>query len=282
MLLAGIPIVHAIVMGAVQGLTEFFPISSSGHLALIPWAFGWTELTGNPSLAKTFDVALHAGTFAGATLYFRRDLVRLGSALARSVITRRVADADQRMAWLLGLSALPAAATGALLEGLIEEELGREWLIGLLLVAFGLLLLAADRLPGARPEGGFRLRDAAVMGIAQAAALAPGVSRSGVTITAGRFLGFERDAAARLSFLMSLPIIGGAALYKGVDVFSGGGLPAGTAGAFAAGMVTSAVTGCLAVWATLRLVRTRSFTPFVVYRVILGVVVVGVAASALR
>lgn len=281
-LATGIPILHAIVLGAVQGLTEFFPISSSGHLDLIPWLFGWDELTSNPELSKTFDVALHAGTFVGAAAYFRHDLRRLGAALWASARRRRVESVDERTAWLLGLSALPGAATGALLEGFIEDELGREWLIGLMLIVFGLVLAAADRSRSDRPAAEFGLRDAATMGVAQALALSPGVSRSGVTISAGRFLGFDRSSATRLSFLMSLPIIGGAAVYRGIDVVAAGGLPAGTAGAFAAGMVTSALTGALAVWATLRVVRTRSFSPFVVYRLMVGAGVIVVAASPLR
>jgi undecaprenyl-diphosphatase len=276
-----IPLLHAIVLGAVQGLTEFFPISSSGHLILVPWLFGWT-LTADPDLNKSFDVALHLGTFVGAAAYFFPDLRRLGAAAARSLRARAVRDDDERTAWLLCLSAIPGAAVGALLEGFIQDELGRVWLIAVLLIGFGLLLAVADRMRGDRAAGDFRLRDALVMGFAQAAALSPGVSRSGVTITAGRWLGFGRDAATRLSFLMSLPIIGGAGVYKGLDVVAGGGLPPGVAGAFVWGMLTSGVTGALAVWATLRLVRTRSFTPFVVYRVVAGLAVLGLVASGVR
>lgn len=277
-----IPIVHAVVLGAVQGLTEFFPISSSGHLDLVPWLFGWDDLAANPELDKTFDVALHAGTFVGAATYFRSDLLRLGRALIASAAARSVTSTDERVAWLIALSAVPAAITGALLEGFIEEELGRVWLIGLMLVVFGVVLWVADRRPGNRPSEEFHLRDAAVMGVAQALALSPGVSRSGVTISAGRWIGFARDSATRISFLMSLPIIAGAALYRGADVFGSGGLPAGTGPAFAAGMLTSALTGALAVWATLRVVRTRSFAPFVAYRVAVGLAVMALAATTFR
>lgn len=279
-----IPILHAVVLGITQGLAEFLPISSSGHLILVPWLFQWKELTGaaNADLNKTFDVALHLGTFVGAAAYFAPDLGRFAKAGVASIRKRAVETVDERLAWLLLLSALPGAAAGALLENVIEDRLGKEWLVAVMLIVFGLILAAADLARGKRPADEFGPRDAATMGVLQALALSPGVSRSGVTISAARWLGFERDAAARLSFLMSLPIIGGAALYKGVKVFAGGGLPAGTGGAFASGMVASAVTGGLAVWGTLRFVRRHSFTPFVVYRLLAGASVLGLLASRFR
>ncbi|MDP9070435.1 MAG: undecaprenyl-diphosphate phosphatase [Actinomycetota bacterium] len=275
------PLLHAIVLGVVQGLSEFLPISSSGHLVLVPWLFGWTELTGNPELKRTFDVALHVGTFVGAAAYFRRDLVAYAGAALRSLRRRSVEGDDERLAWLLLASSLPAALVGAVLDTFVEEQLGAEWLIGVMLVVFGLVLLWADRLRGTRQADAFRLRDALLMGTAQACALQPGVSRSGATISMGRWLGFDRAAAARLSFLMSLPIIGGAGLYKGVDV-AAEGIPAGFGPAFAWGMLASGVTGFLAVWMLLRFVTTRSFLPFVAYRVVVGAAVVAIAASPFR
>jgi undecaprenyl-diphosphatase len=273
------PILHAIVLGVTQGLSEFLPISSSGHLILVPWLFHWRELTDHPDLNKTFDVALHVGTFVGAVAYFRQDLARLIAAAWRSVRRRSVVGPDERLAWLLLISAVPGAITGALLENVIEDHLGHPWLIAVMLILFGLVLLVADRLVEKREADEFSLRDAVIMGAAQALALQPGVSRSGVTITAGRALGFTRDAAARLSFLMSLPIIGGAALYKGLKLVAGSGLPPGFGPAFAWGMAASAVTGFAAVWLVLRYVRTRSFTPFVVYRVLAGAAVLAIAAT---
>ena len=157
----------------------------------------------------------------------------------------------------------------------------QEWLIGVFLVVFGLALLWADRLGGGRAADTFSWRDAVTMGAAQSLALAPGVSRSGATMTAGRWLGLQRDAAARLSFLMSLPIIAGALVFEGARV-AADGMPSGFGVAFLTGVVASAVTGYGAVWATLRLVRTRSFTPFVVYRVAVGLVVMLIAASSFR
>ena len=276
------PILHAVVLGLVQGLSEFLPVSSSGHLVLVPWLFGWTELTRDPELERTFAVALHVGTFVGAAAYFRRDLVLYVRAGLRSLARRSVGDEDERMAWLLLASSLPAALVGALLDSLVEDQFGAEWLIGVMLVVFGLVLLWADRLGGDREEGEFRLREALLMGTAQAVALQPGVSRSGATISMSRWLRFTRQAATRLSFLMSLPVIGGAALYEGAQLVANGGLPPGLAPPFAWGILASGVSGFLAVWVLLRFVRTRSFGPFVVYRVVAGLTVVAIAASPWR
>ena len=279
----GIPVLHAIVLGITQGLSEFLPISSSGHLILVPWLFGWEELTGeaNADLNKTFDVALHVGTILASFLYFRKDIARFAGAGLTSLKQRAVTTTDQRLAWLLLLSAVPGAIVGASLESFINEHLGQIWLIAVMLIVFGLVLLVADRLPSNLGEGDYGPRQALTMGLAQAAALSPGVSRSGITITAGRFLGFDRNAAARLSFLMSMPITGGAALYEGAEL-AVDGLPPGTAAAFFWGIVASAITGLAAVWLVLRVVRTRSFLPFVMYRVVVGLAVLAVLASPLR
>lgn len=276
------PILHAIVLGIVQGLTEFLPISSSGHLILVPELFGWNELTSDPELNKTFDVALHIGTFVGVAWYFRRDIVRYIRAAFRSLRHRAIDDVDERIAWLLLLSAVPGAIVGALLNDFIDEELGRPILIGIMLIVFGLVLQAADRLPATRRADGFGLRDAALMGMAQALALQPGVSRAGATISMGRWLRFDREAATRLSFLMSLPIIAGAALFETVDVIAGGGIESDLVAPFVWGMVTAAVSGFFAVAWLLRILRTHSFTPFVIYRVLLGATVIVVFATGAR
>jgi undecaprenyl-diphosphatase len=265
-----VPILHAIVLGITQGLSEFLPISSSGHLRLVPWLFGWESLDHDPSLAKTFDVALHLGTLVGALAYFRHDVVRLARAAVTAAGRQTL---DGKLAWLLVLSAVPAAITGALLSDFIEERTGAIWLIATMLIVFGLVLLWADRQKGDRSLDTLRVRDAALMGIGQALALQPGVSRSGATITTGRFLGLSRDTAARFAFLMSLPITGGALLYKGYDASTSGGIPDDLWAPMAAGIITSGITGWIAVWGTLRLVRTRTFTPFVVYRVVAGALV---------
>lgn len=265
-----------------QGLTEFLPVSSSGHLIVVPWLFGWHELDRNPELKQAFDVALHMGTFAGVIVYFRSDIVTFAAAAWRSLRRRSIEERDEQLAWLLLLSSMPAAVVGVVLDSVVDDHLAGEWLIGVLLVVFGLVLLWADRLPADRTEGEFGLRAAVLMGAAQAAALQPGVSRSGATISMGRWLGFDRDSAARLSFLMSIPIMAGAGLYEGVKLLDGGGIPPGFGDAFAGGTLASAVTGFLAVWGLLRFVRSHSFRPFVAYRLLAGAGIVLVAASGFR
>jgi undecaprenyl-diphosphatase len=282
-----LPIVHAIVLGIVQGLTEFFPISSSGHLLLVPWLLGWHDFAGptGDSLQKTFDVALHLGTLAGAVAYFRADLVRYIKAGVLVALRRDAGSGtrvhhDGRIAWLLVLASIPAAITGALFSDVIERELDDKiWLIAVMLVVFGLLLGWADRRPGRREVDSFGLRDAVAMGVGQALALQPGVSRSGATITLGRITGLDRAAAARISFLMMIVITAGAVVFKAKDV---GSIPSDFYAPFVWGIVTSAVTGWLAVWATLRLVSTKTFGPFVVYRVLAGLGVLALLATSFR
>ena len=286
-----------------QGLSEFLPISSSGHLRIVPWLFGWDDFAGQENLERTFDVALHLGTLIGAVAYFRADLWALtrGGLSALRPRGRRMSSAgttveigvdpapgpsrpygdEGRLAWLLVASAVPAGLVALAFGDAAGNLAEHEWLIGILLIMFGFVLLWADQLGGRRTADHFGLRDAFVLGAAQALALMPGVSRSGATITAGRWAGFDRDAAARLSFLMSIPIIAAALLFEGRNVVADG-MPDGFAAAFFWGIVASAVTGYIAVWGTLRLIRTRTFTPFVVYRVVIGVGVLILAASSFR
>ena len=274
------PIVHAIVLGLVQGLSEFLPISSSGHLILTRWLFGWDEQPDD--LEKAFDVALHFGTLVAVVAYFRRELVRYVREGVRLLWHReRPVDTDGRIAWLLVVATIPAAAVGALFEDTIDEQLGTPTIIAISLIVFGLLLWWADRQHGRRAVEDFRARDAMLVGAAQALALNPGTSRSGITMTAGSQIGFSRDAAARLSFLMSLPVIAGAVVLKMGKLFVDG-VPEGFVTPMLIGVVTSGISGWVAVWGTLRLVRTRSFTPFVVYRIGLGVVVLVLVGAGWR
>jgi undecaprenyl-diphosphatase len=274
------PVLHAIILGIVQGLAEFLPISSSGHLLIVPWLFGWHEFTARPELEETFDVALHVGTFVAVVAYFWRDLIALAGAAWSSLRRRKISTDEERLAWLLVVASLPAATVGLVLDAVLANRNGGFVLLGLMLIVFGFVLLAADRLRERRDEKSFSMRDALLMGGAQAIALQPGVSRSGATISMGRWLGFDRSSAARISFLMSVPITGGLGLYKGLKLFVlDGGLPPGFASPFLWGTVASAITGFFAVSALLRLIKTRSFLPFVVYRTIAGLFVIAVALA---
>jgi undecaprenyl-diphosphatase len=277
-----VSVLHAIILGIVQGLTEFLPISSSGHLILVPELFGWNELTNNPDLEKTFDVALHMGTLVGAVWYFRHDLARYIAAAWRALRRRSLAETDGRIAWLLLLTAVPGAIVGGLFGDQIDEHLGDPILIGVMLIVFGTVLLLIDRLAGERPVEDFRTRDAVIMGVAQAVALQPGVSRAGVTMTAGRWLRFDRAAAARLSFLMSIPIIAGAGVYEAGGVVADGGIPSDFVEPFIWGFIASAVSGFLAIYWLLRYLQTRSFFPFVVYRWVVGTAVIIIFATGIR
>ena len=274
------PIYQAIILGMVQGLSEFLPISSSGHLLLVPWLAGWQEL--DPSVKKSFDVALHLGTLVAVVGYFWHDVSTYVVEGTKLVVARKVPPTtDGKLAWLFVLATLPAAAVGALFEDQIDSRLGTPTIIACSLIGFGILLAIADRTLGRRKVGEFRAKDALLVGAAQALALNPGTSRSGITMTAARFLGFDRDAAVRISFVMSIPVIFGAVVFKFSEMISDG-VPDGLLVPMIVGIVTSGLSGWLAVWGTLKIVRTRSFMPFVIYRIVLGVVVLIVVATGLR
>ncbi len=275
------PILHAIVLGLVQGLSEFLPISSSGHLLLVPWLFNWHDFDSKP-IEKAFDVAMHLGTLIAVVGYFWKDLVVYVTKGVRLVVKReKPVDAEGRLAWLLVLSALPAAAVGAVAEGTIDKHLGTPGLIAGSMILFAVVLAWADRRAGKRVLTTFQTSDAVKVGAAQILALNPGTSRSGITITAARLLGFDRDSAARASFLMAIPVTAGAVVFKMAKLVKDG-VPAGLGTPMIVGIVTSGLAGWVAVWGTLRLVRTRTFTPFVVYRIALGVLVFTLMATGVR
>jgi undecaprenyl-diphosphatase len=280
-----VPIIHAIVLGLVQGFSEFLPISSSGHLILVPWLFGWDDFSGYEgaeSVAKAFDVSLHIGTLLAVVAYFRHELVVYVREGLRLLVHReRPVNTEGRIAWLLVVATVPAALVGAVFSDWIDEQLGKPWIIGVSSIVFGLLLWWADSQRGVRPLDDLRVSDALKVGAAQALALNPGTSRSGITITASRYVGFDRDSAARLSFLMSIPVIFGAVLFK-VGGLAADGIPDGLLVPMLVGIITSAVAGWVAVWGTLRLLRTQTFLPFVIYRVLLGMAILAIAATGWR
>ena len=282
-------IFQAIVLGVVQGLTEFAPVSSSGHLILVPWLFKWCIVApANETLNKTFDVALHMGTFVGAVVYFWQDILRYLAAWGRSIAHRSIRSTDERLAWALVIGTIPGAIAGAAGEDFIDKKLGQPWLIAVMLAVFGIVLYVVDRRARqTRDINDVTLGDAVFIGLAQAVALQPGVSRSGVTITAARGAGIKREDAARFSFLLSLPIIGGAGLYKGLKLLTGSEhIPSGFGGAFAAGVIASAISGFVVIWFLLAYLRRRDFAPFVVYRIlaaafVLAIIIAGVRAATI-
>ena len=266
-------ILHAIVLGIVQGLTEFLPISSSGHLVIVPWLFGWNDFK-TAATARAFDTALHLGTLVAVLIYLRKDLIVYISQGAKLVFNRKKpATQAGRRAWLLVLSAVPAGIVGAAFEDKITEKLGSPALISVSLIIFGVVLIWADRRATARNNlqtvDSLTMRNALVIGAAQVLALNPGTSRSGITITAARLSGYSRDAAARLSFLMSVPIISGAVVFKLAKLVRDG-IPDGLLTPMLVGIVVAGVSGWLAMWSMIRLVRTKTFAPYVVYRCLIG------------
>ena len=264
-------IVQALIMGIVQGLTEFLPISSSGHLLLVPWLLGWND----PFIESlAFSVVLHGGTLGALLLYFRDDWRRLIPAGLAAIRDRSFRDdPDRRLAWLLAASTVPAVVAALLLNGLIEENVRQVGLVAVMLVLAGAVLWLADKWgPRTHTIGGLTFRGALGIGAAQALALIPGVSRSGISMSAAMFAGLDRADAARFSFLMATPITGMAVVYESLKLIRGevGGAEPMT---LIVGVVASFVAGMLAIAVLLRFLRTRSFSIFVAYRVVLAAVV---------
>ncbi|GBD19417.1 Undecaprenyl-diphosphatase [bacterium HR27] len=263
---------QALVLGIVQGLTEFLPISSSAHLILVPWLFGWPE----PGLS--FNVALHLGTLSAVLVYFSRDLITIARAWLTGLAQRRpLGSPEARIGWAVLIGSVPAGVVGVLLNDAIDQYFhsggGGTLAIGLtavLLMALGAALWLAERARRrSRSLAEVGLRDGFLVGVAQALALLPGVSRSGSTIAAGLFLGFQRAAAARFSFILGIPAIVGAGMLETMHLLRTG-LPATERTLFVVGVAASAVTGFLAIAFLLRFLQRRSTGVFVLYRFLLG------------
>ena len=251
-------LIEAIILGIVQGAGEFLPISSSGHLIAVPWLLGYEE----HSLA--FDVALHLGTRVAVAGALIGDWVRMIGGAFTSLRTQGnpFASEDGRRLGFLAVASIPGGVFGLLLNDLAESAFRNPLLVALTMTLMGLVLWFSDsKSSSTRGIEGWTLRDALIMGFAQALALVPGVSRSGATISAARFLGYERNAAARLSFLMALPVTLGAVILKVPKMLSGG-----LDTTLVVGIVTAAVIGVLSIRVLFAWVRTRSYLPFVIYR----------------
>ncbi len=268
-LTAVLDFLKAVVLGLIQGLTEFLPISSSAHLRIFPELFGW----GDPGAA--FTAVIQIGTELAVLIYFRHDIWRIGSTWVRSLFRPEYrGHLDARMGWYVIVGSLPIVILGVLFKDVIERDLRNLWIIAGALIVLGLVLGVADRLSsGKRGFKAVGLRDAVLMGAAQAAALVPGVSRSGATISMGLFLGMNREAATRFAFLLAIPAVVGAGLFELKEIPHGhndyGWGPTIIA------TIVSFVVGYAAIAWLLRYVATRSYLPFVVYRVALGLFTLG-------
>ena len=264
---------QAVVLAVVQGFTEFLPISSSAHLALAPWLFGWHDQ------GLIFDIGLHFGTLAAVLVYFFRDWVQIiAQGLGLPYQGKEELRGNPRLLWLLTAGTVPVAVTGLVLEEYVETVFRKPLPIGFMLIAVGLLMGVADRVGRRRKRlGEVSLRDCLVVGAAQAVAVIPGTSRSGITITAALFREFDREAAARFSFLLSTPAIGGAAVLAFKKLMEQGGVPPGMGAPFVVGIIASAATGCLVIAFFLRFLRRHSLKFFVHYRVIFGIIVIALA-----
>ncbi|MBA3236033.1 MAG: undecaprenyl-diphosphatase UppP [Chloroflexi bacterium] len=265
-------LVQALIMGIVQGLTEFLPVSSSGHLIVVPYLFGWRD----PFITSiAFSVMLHAGTLAALLIFFRADWLRLVPAGLAAARDRSFgADPDRRLAWLLVAATIPAAIAGFLFNDIVETVFREVGIVAITLVVGGVILWLADRW-GARTKGveDVTFPIAIGLGVAQAIALIPGISRSGISISAARLAGLDREAAARFSFLMATPITAGAAVFEVRKLLSGEAGVEVSIGPLIVGMVAAFVSGLLAIGILLRYLRSRSLSVFVLYRVILAAVV---------
>jgi len=255
---------QAIVLGVVQGLTEFLPVSSSAHLILVPWLFNWRE---DPGLA--FDVMLHLGTLLALLVFYWREWLEMAMSIANGNRVQR------RLLLLLIVASVPGAIIGVLLEEQAETIFRSPVLVAITLATLGILLWAADAFGSEKRKiGEITFLDALLIGLSQAFAIIPGVSRSGATITTARFLGIERADAANFSFLMATPIIAGAGLLEVRKFFHSGLTPQ-----LGSGFAASAVFGLLAIVWLLRFVRTHSYRSFAIYRIALAVLVVAVALA---
>lgn len=255
-------LLRAAVLGIVQGLTEFLPISSSGHLVLVPRLFGWEDQ------GLAFDVGLHLGTLLALLVYFWRDWLRMGLAFVgdagRHGVSLPAYSFDARLLLYIAAGSLPAAVIGLLFADWIEDNVRQAWLVAITLAGVGAVMLVADRTSRLeRTIAGVTLRDAVLIGVAQACALIPGVSRSGATISTGLFLNFTRDAAARFAFLLGTPAFVGAALLTFTDLTDAETIAYDE---LAVGFVASAVVGFAAIHGLLRFLQTQTLLPFVYYR----------------
>ena len=264
--------IQALIMGLVQGLTEFLPVSSSGHLVLVPWLFGWTDPFIN---SVAFTVILHMGTLVALLAFFWRDWVTLIPAGLAAIRDRSLkGDPDRKMAFLLVVATIPAVLVGPIFESKLEDLVREPARIALMLCVGAAILWLADRWGSKqRDETSLTFRESLGIGVAQVVALVPGISRSGVSISAGLFLGLNREAAARFSFLMATPVIGGAGIWEARKFLTNEAGPSPEMNVIAIGFVAALISGFLAVRFMLEFLKRQPLTGFVVYRVVAAILV---------
>jgi undecaprenyl-diphosphatase len=264
---------QAVVLGVIQGLTEFLPISSSAHLRIFPELFGW----GDPGAA--FTAVVQIGTELAVLIYFWRDIWRIASTWLKSLFRPEYrGQLDARMGWFIILGSVPIVILGIALKDTIETEFRSLWIIGTMLIVMGIVLGIADKVGSTEKTlKQLTLRDAIFMGLAQALALIPGVSRSGATLSMGRFLGYDRETATRYAFLLAIPAVIGAGVFQLKDIPNGENLYGW--GPTIVATVVSFIVGYAAIAWLLRYVTTHSYTPFVIYRIVLGVATLALVAT---
>jgi undecaprenyl-diphosphatase len=268
------PIYQVVVLAIVQALTEFLPISSTAHLVLIPWLFGWKDG------GLTFDVALHAGTLVAVIIYFFRDWVQI---IAQGFGLNIGSDPDLKqnrsLLWLLAAGSIPIGIVGYLFDKQADTTWRQPYVIGTMLIVVGIVMWMAERRRiGSKSMSTIQLSDSIAVGLAQAVSVIPGTSRSGATISAGLFRNMNREAAARFSFLLSTPAIAAAVLKKFWDVHKEGGIPADMKTPIVVGIVVSGLLGAVVIAFFLRYLRRSSLMPFVYYRIVFGIIVIALAA----
>lgn len=273
------PLVQVLVLAILQGITEFLPISSSAHLALTPWLFGW------PDQGLEFDIALHFGTLFSVLIYFFRDWLRilangLGFPSLSFLGPDPSLDRNPKMLWYLVAATIPAGIAGLLLKDKIESTLRSPYVMGTMLIVVGIIMWAAEKFAKhERTMNEMSLKDCLFIGCAQVLALVPGTSRSGITMTAGLFRNLDRATAARFSFLLSTPIVAAAALKGLLDIRKHGNLTADLMPSLGIGILVTAITGCFVIAVLLKFLRTNSVVPFVIYRIAFGIFILSLALS---
>jgi undecaprenyl-diphosphatase len=267
------PLYQVLIYAIIQGITEFLPISSSAHLTILPQLMGWKD----PGLE--FDIALHVGTLVAVLIYFFKDWIQIiGQGLGLSIGTDEELKRNRTLLWLIVVATIPAGIAGVLFKDKAEDEWRNLVLIGSMLIGIGIVMWIAERIATHRRDiSGITWLDSVIIGIAQALSVVPGTSRSGITIAMGLFRGLNREAAARFSFLLSTPLIAGAAVLPLLKLRKTGGIPEDMRVPFAIGIIVSGIVGAAVIAFFLKYIKNKSLMPFIYYRIVFGIIVIALA-----